>query len=68
MLDGQMRNAAMQRVRVTKDEPFAAMRRQGHGSIENIDAITLETGGSLSIIPSSQAGNRSAYGALTHNR
>lgn len=67
MLDGQMRDAAMKRVRVTEDELLAAMRQQGHGAIENIDAIILETDGSLSVIPSSQAGNRSAYGALIHS-
>ena len=48
-----------------EDEVLAAIRQQGQGALEDIDAVILETDGSLSVIPSSQAGNRSAYGALT---
>lgn len=65
VLDGLLRRDALKRVRVTEDEVLAAIRQQGQGALEDIDAVILETDGSLSVIPSSQAGNRSAYGALT---
>ena len=65
VLDGRLREDAMKRVRVTHDDVLAAVRRQGHGSLEHIDAVVLEADGSLSVIPASQAGNRSAYGVLS---
>ena len=65
VLDGLLRRDVLKRVRVTEDEVLAAIRQQGQGALEDIDAVILETDGSLSVIPSSQAGNRSAYGALT---
>ena len=64
VLDGQLRHDALKRVRVTDDEILAAVRQQGQGSLDDIDAVILETDGSLSVIPASQAGNRSAYGKL----
>lgn len=64
VLDGQLRHDALKRVRVTDDEILAAVRQQGHGALDDIDAVILETDGSLSVIPASQAGNRSAYGKL----
>lgn len=64
LLDGQMHHDALKRVRVTSDEVMAAIRRQGRGSLEDIDAVVLESDGSLSVIAASQAGNRSAYGKL----
>lgn len=64
VLDGKMRHEALKRVRVTEDEVRAAVRKQGQGALDNIDAVILESDGSLSVIPSSQAGNRSAYGQL----
>lgn len=67
-LDGQLRHDALKRVRVTGDEVMAAVRQQGQGSLDNIDAVILETDGSLSVIPANQAGNRSAYGELLLRR
>jgi len=64
LLDGRMHHEALKRVRVTEDEVLAAVRKKGQGALENIDAVILESDGSLSVIPSSQAGSRSAYGAL----
>lgn len=64
VLDGRLREDAMKRARVTHDEVLAAVRQQGHGSLENIDAVILEADGSLSVISASQAGDRSAYGEL----
>lgn len=64
VLGGRLRHDALKRVRVTGDEVLAAVRQQGQGSLDNIDAVILETDGSLSVIPANQAGNRSAYGEL----
>lgn len=64
LLDGELRYDAMKRVRVTGEEVMAAVRRQGRGSLADIDAVILESDGSLSVIPATQAGNRSAYDGL----
>ena len=64
VLNGRMQHDALKRVRVSGDEVMAAIRRQGRGSLEDIDAVMLESDGSLSVIATSQAGNRSAYGRL----
>jgi uncharacterized membrane protein YcaP (DUF421 family) len=62
--DGKMLVEAMKRVRVTDDEVLTAVRQHGHGSLDAIDVVILETDGSLSVIASEKAGNRSAYGTL----
>lgn len=62
--EGQLRHEALKRVRVTSDEVIGAVRRHGYGSLHDIDLVVLETDGSLSVIASDQAGDRSAYGAL----
>ena len=62
--DGQLLHAELKRVRVTSDEVLSAVRRHGYGSLEAIDGVVLETDGSLSVIPISNAGNHSAYGGL----
>lgn len=64
LLEGELRYDALKRVRVTGEEVMAAVRRQGRGSLADIDAVILESDGSLSVIPTSQAGNRSAYDGL----
>lgn len=64
LFDGKLRHDALKRVRVTRDEVMAAVRRQGQGSLADIDAVVLESDGSLSVIPSTRAGNRSAYAGL----
>lgn len=66
VLDGRMRHGALKQARVTEDEVLAAVRQQGQGALANIDAVVLESDGSLSVIPRAQAGDRSAYGALPH--
>lgn len=67
LLDGRLRTDALKRVRVTRDEVMAAVRQQGQGSLDNIDAVILESDGSLSVISANQAGNRSAYGKLVES-
>ena len=67
LLDGRLRTDALKRVRVTGDDVMAAVRQQGQGSLENIDAVILESDGSLSVISANQAGNRSACGKLVES-
>ncbi|MCD2518367.1 DUF421 domain-containing protein [Massilia sp. G4R7] len=62
--EGRLCHEALKRVRITSDEVEGAVRRHGHGSLRDIDLVVLETDGSLSVIPASQAGDRSAYGKL----
>ncbi len=47
---GKMLQAAMRRERVTSDDLLAAVRSAGVGDVSEIDAVTLETDGSLSVV------------------
>jgi len=68
VIDGKIDEKALRHARITSDEVCSAIRQQGHGSLGGVDAVILETDGSLSVIPSSQAGDRSAYGKLLDER
>lgn len=50
LYQGQFLQAAMRKVRVTKDEVRAAVRGAGQNAIDDIDAVVLETDGSFSVI------------------
>ncbi len=41
---------AMRKERVNADEIYAIIREKGVGSIQDVDAVILETDGSLSVI------------------
>jgi|SRR5690606_16626126 len=47
---GRMLERAMKKERIAKDEIFAIVREKGFSSLEKIDAIVLETDGSLTLI------------------
>ena len=49
MKDGQIRPKAMGRELITKPELLSVVHRQGFGSLEEIDHITLEPGGTFAI-------------------
>ena len=66
--DGELQGPALTWVRITADEVRAAVRQQGHGSLAAIDAVILESDGSLSIVARDKAGDRSAYAGLTTPR
>jgi len=68
LFEGELLPDAMRRVRITRDEVLAAVRQHGQGALGDIDAVVLETDGSLSVIAESKAGDRSAYGALAPHR
>lgn len=58
--DGEFLPDALARVRVTEDEVRSAVRRHGWGALEQVEAVIMETDGSLSVIGKSQAGSLSA--------
>lgn len=47
---GQMLHGPMRRQRVTQDDLLAAVRAQGAGDLSEIDAVVLETDGSISVV------------------
>ena len=47
---GQFHWAAMRRERVTQDELEAAARQAGHGSMDSVGAVVLETDASFSVL------------------
>ena len=58
--DGVIDEAALRDERVTRDELLAAVRGGGYGGVEAIAAVVLETDGSFSVIPRTQAASGSA--------
>ena len=48
--DGQFQDEALANERVTRDEVEAAIRKKGHGKIEDVAAVVLESDGELSVI------------------
>lgn len=52
--DGQFLHDAMKAERVTEVEILQAARSKGHGSMEEVDAIILETDGSVSVLQKSE--------------
>ncbi|HUH06227.1 MAG TPA: YetF domain-containing protein [Egibacteraceae bacterium] len=57
--DGQMIDAALDTQRVTRGEILQVLRRSGLGSVAEAAAVVLETDGSLSVIASTDQGDRS---------
>lgn len=51
---------ALVRVRVTEDEVRSTIRQKGWGGLEQVEAVIMETDGSLSVIAKQQAGSLSA--------
>lgn len=47
---GAFLDAAMRRERVTREEVRAAARSQGHASLDDIEAVVLETDGTLTVV------------------
>lgn len=57
---GEFLPAAMRRQRVTESEIRAAIRSKGFASIEEIEAVVLETDGTFSVVKKSVGGSRTA--------
>ena len=47
---GSLMHAAQRRARVTDDEVLAAVRAAGAGSLDEVEAVVLETDGSVSVV------------------
>jgi len=62
--DGEFLEHEMKAERVTDGEIEAAIRKKGHGEIENIAAVVLETDGSFSVIEGPPAAQYSALKPL----
>ncbi|MGY1755032.1 DUF421 domain-containing protein [Blastococcus sp. SYSU D01042] len=58
--DGRLLPEALREQRVTVGEVRQAVRATGSGDLGEIAAVVLESDGTLSVIPASKAGNRSA--------
>ena len=57
---GRFLDEALRRQRVTRGEVRAAVRAAGIGTLEEVEAVVLETDGSVSVVRRLQAGNGSA--------
>jgi uncharacterized membrane protein YcaP (DUF421 family) len=49
---GKLLKSAMQKERINEDEIYAAMRNQGLSSLAEVDAVIMETDGSLTVVKS----------------
>jgi uncharacterized membrane protein YcaP (DUF421 family) len=58
--------SAMKMQRVNQVEILQAVRNQGIGSLENVQAVILETDGSFSVIQGSQGSNQSALSNVSN--
>jgi len=48
--NGEFLDGALRQQRMTRDEILAAVRKSGHCEIDRLDAVILETDGSISIV------------------
>jgi len=65
---GEFLRAAMRHERVTEAEVRAAVRGQGVGALDDIDAVILETDGSFSVIRGGTSGRRSSLDGVQGER
>jgi uncharacterized membrane protein YcaP (DUF421 family) len=57
---GQLLHSALMDERVTQEEVDAAVRLHGLGSLQEAEAVVLETDGRMSVVPAQSAGDASA--------
>lgn len=60
LLDGVLDEGALKRLRVAPAEVRQAVRSSGQGDLGAIAAVVLETDGTMSVVPRSAAGDRTA--------
>ncbi len=60
LADGHLREHALREQRLTSAEVLQAIRGAGIGDVADVAAVVLESDGTLSVVPLSQAGDRSA--------
>ena len=64
LVNGVLQEGALRAERMTPEEIHAAVRSFGHGGLDCIAAVVLETDGSLSVVPAAQRGDGSALKQL----
>lgn len=64
LVDGKFLEEAMARERITQDEVEAAIRKDGHGRIEEVTAVVLESDGTLSVIVEGEAADCTALRSI----
>lgn len=64
--DGQFREKAMKRERFLREEVMAAVRGSGYGHLGEVQAVILETDGSLTVIARDQMGDMGAMENVTN--
>ncbi|MEU2205455.1 YetF domain-containing protein [Microbacterium oleivorans] len=60
--DGVIDDEALQRHRVARADVLQAIRSSGQGDLASVGAVTLESNGTISVIPCANMGNASALG------
>lgn len=58
---GEFQNPALRKERVSQGEVLAAIRAQGIASVENVEAVVLETDGSFSVVKEISGESDSAF-------
>ena len=61
---GQLLHDAMNKERVNEEEIHAALREKGYSSVSEVDAVVLETDGSLSVVKCFGEGGQNAFEGL----
>jgi uncharacterized membrane protein YcaP (DUF421 family) len=57
VVDGEIRQDAMARCRVRRDEVAAELRKKGIGSFQQVDVVVLETDGTFSVLEDAEDGS-----------
>lgn len=63
---GAFLEAALRKERVTEDEVLAAVRRHGFAGLEGVDAVILETDGTIAAIQADDPGDVDALRRVRH--
>ena len=61
---GRFLNEAMRDERIVEAEVRAVVREQGIASLEEVEAVVLETNGGFSVVPSTEANGQSAFSGM----
>ncbi|NYG55632.1 DUF421 domain-containing protein [Nocardioides perillae] len=64
LADGSVRRDVLRRNRISESELRQAVRSSGQGDLGSLAAVVLETDGTMSVVPLSAAGDRSALADL----
>lgn len=61
---GRLLHETMRRERVSETEVLQALREQGVGSVDEVDAVVLETNGRFAVVPTGSAGREDALAPI----